>query len=490
MGNVFRKYLICAFIISVAVVSMRAPSSWAETAFKLNKPPLSEHWFGIYVNDERCGFYRQNITETPDGYRMESDHSERLKVMWFSKEAASREIYHVNKDLALRSFEIEHNVNGAHTRLTGRVSNSVMSIQIERNGKTTVKQLKFKGDVFPGPALNLYPMMRGIQAGKTSKVLTFGSEDIQIKEVAITVVGQEIAINGYPALRLSNNLYPVSNDIWMDASGNTILESVRDGLVVVKAEEPKDLASYVAVLALSGRAGIDAFGLVRAVPAVKNFAQLKGLSLEISGWNDSFPFFRADGQFVEKIGDGKIVVKTGAAVPVTERMELITPTADELSKYLVSVTGIESDAPEVLSQAQKISEGKTERLEIVKALSSWTSGWLQTETDDSGGALAGLTSRKGNNQTRASLYTAMSRAAGIPTRFVSGLASKDGKVFFYHSWAESFVSGRWIVVDPTLNQVPAVVAHLKFFEGNAQKDLAPIASILCKINIKTLDEHY
>ena len=489
MSNTFRKYLICISVIAIAIIFTRVPSSCAETLFKLDKPPLFERWFGIYVNDERCGFHRQNIVETTDGYRMESDHSERLKVMWFSKEAASREVYHVNDDLALRSFEIEHNVNGAHTRLTGRVANSVLRIQIETNGKTTIKQLKLKGDVFPGPALNLYPMMRGVQAGKTSKVLTFGSEDIQIKEVAITVVGEEAAANGFPALRLSNNLYPVSNDIWMDGSGNTILESVRDGLVVVKAEDPKEMAPYAANLVLSGRADIDGFGLVRAEPAIKNIAQLKGLSLEISDWNDSLPLLR-EGQFVEKAGDGKIVVKTGSAIPAAERMELITSFADELSKYLVSSVGIESEALEILSQAKKISEGKTDRLEIVKALSSWTSGWLQTETDDSGGALAGFTSRKGNNQTRASLYTAMARAANIPTRFVSGLASKDGKVFFYHSWAESFVSGRWITVDPTLEQVPADAAHLKFFEGNDREDLAPIASIICKINIKMLNEYY
>lgn len=79
------------------------------------------------------------------------------------------------------------------------------------------------------------------------------------------------------------------------------------------------------------------------------------------------------------------------------------------------------------------------------------------------------------------LYTALARAIGIPTRFVSGLVSQDGTSFLYHSWAESLVEGRWVAVDPTFNQVPLDPTHLAFLEGHRLADLAPLVGVIGKI---------
>jgi transglutaminase-like putative cysteine protease len=110
--------------------------------------------------------------------------------------------------------------------------------------------------------------------------------------------------------------------------------------------------------------------------------------------------------------------------------------------------------------------------------------------DDGGGAVASLKSRHGNCQTHARLYTALARAAGIPTRFVSGLVALEGKGFLYHSWTESLLAGRWVAVDPTYNQLPADPTHLKFFEGHTSDDLAPIIAIIGRIRIKVLEAKY
>jgi len=214
--------------------------TFAETFKKISQPPLSERWFGIYADKERVGFYRQKIEATPDGYRMEGDGNIRISVMGFSKIAVTHEVYLVGKNLSLRSLDVEQTINGSTTRLYGKVGDGIMRIKSENSGKTTERQLKFKGEIYPGPALNLYPMMRDIVAGKSYKILTFDSEEVRVKEVKISVLGEDKTPDDRLALKLRNTLYPfVNNDVWMDGQGNTIFESVRDGLVTTKAEDPK-----------------------------------------------------------------------------------------------------------------------------------------------------------------------------------------------------------------------------------------------------------
>jgi transglutaminase-like putative cysteine protease len=151
---------------------------------------------------------------------------------------------------------------------------------------------------------------------------------------------------------------------------------------------------------------------------------------------------------------------------------------------------IESDAPEIQAKAKELANGKKDQQEIARALASWTATWLRNSVDDGGGAAESFKARFGNCQTHARLYTALARAAGIPTRFVSGMAYLEGKGFLYHSWAESLLGGRWTAVDPTYGQLPADPTHLKMFEGHRTEDMAPIIAIIGKIRIKVLEAKY
>jgi hypothetical protein len=476
-------FLIFAIILTVAAIRPAA----AESFNKIDKPPLSERWFGIYVDKDRVGFYRQKIEETSDGYRVEGDGNVRIKVMGFSKVAAMREIYLVGKNLSLRSLDVEQNINGVPSRLYGKVSDGIMRLKSENKGKITEKQLKFKGDIYPGPAINIYPMMRDISAGKSYKILTFDSEEVKIKEVKISMLGEDKTPDGTTALKLRNNLYPfVNNDIWMDGQGNTIMESVRDGLVTTKAEDPKELGTFVGNMALAKKDLIYDFSMVRIDPPIKEQKNLKGLAVMISGWNDSLPLFQDGGQLVEKSGEGRITIRTGSAVPQAATAK----PAETNEAYLKPAEKIEVDAPEIMAMAKELATGKNSPEEVARALTSWTADWLNDTIDDAGGALASFKSRTGNCQTHARLYTAMARAAGIPTRFVSGLVYLDGKGFLYHSWAESLLGGRWVAIDPTYNQLPADPTHLKFFEGHLPEDMVPIIAIIGRIKINVLETKY
>jgi transglutaminase-like putative cysteine protease len=81
----------------------------------------------------------------------------------------------------------------------------------------------------------------------------------------------------------------------------------------------------------------------------------------------------------------------------------------------------------------------------------------------------------------------MARAIGIPTRVVNGLAySEQLQGFLFHSWAESFVEGRWVAVDPTFGQSVADATHIKLLEGEALADLLPLIDWVGKLKIRVL----
>lgn len=474
------------FTIYVLLLCSTLPVQAAAFA-KIDAPPISERWFGIYVNSERVGFYRQRIDEAEDGYRIEGNGSVRMKVMSFSKEASMRETYLVSKTLVLRSFDVEQNVNASSSHVSGTVSGNAIHIKNEANGKTTDKILKLKGDVYPGPALNLYPLMRGVSAGSLYKIQIFDPEELKIKEVQITVLGEGKTVEGLPALKLRNNLYPfVNNDIWVDGHGNTLEESVREGLVTTKAEQPKALGAFISDWALAKKDLIYDFSLVRVNPPIKDPKNLSGLAIEIGYWNDAVPMLDGGGQQVEKRGNNRVMFKTGSLANAGSESQQQKP----VDAQLKPADKIESDAPEIMAQAKALATGVKSQEELARVLAFWTGDWLQDTIDDGGSALDSFKGKSGNCQTHARLYTALARAAGIPTKFVSGLVYLEGKGFLYHSWAESFIGDHWVSVDPTYKQLPADPTHIKLLEGHLPENMAPIIAIIGRIRITVIDSKY
>lgn len=469
---------LAAVFVCLSTLSSAAPP------YQLTTPPLGEQWFAILMDDEQVGFYRQQFSALPGGgYRIEGDGSVRMKVMGFTKESSSREIYQTSSTLALKNFEVEQNINGAKSTITGKVTNTGLQIQRETNGKNTQRTLKLKGELFPGPALNLLPLFKGTATGKQLRVTTFDPEELALKEVKITVLGEAKTPEGLPALKLRNNLYPfVDNEIWVDRHGNTLLESVRDGLVITKAEPAEKLASFVSGMALSKKDLIYDFSQIRISPPLKKVpAQLSGLAVVVEGYAEQIPLLQDGWQQAER-QQGRVVIRTGS-------LRTAPPAAgiQPAEATLQPAEGIESAAPEIVGKALTLTAPLATQQEKIQALVSWTAAWLEDSIDDSGSALTALAKKQGNCQTHAKLYTALARAAGIPTRFVSGLVSQDGAAFLYHSWAESWLEGQWVAVDPTFNQAPADGTHLAFFEGNRLADLAPLVGVIGKIKLTVLE---
>ncbi|RJX29124.1 MAG: transglutaminase domain-containing protein [Dethiobacter sp.] len=146
--------------------------------------------------------------------------------------------------------------------------------------------------------------------------------------------------------------------------------------------------------------------------------------------------------------------------------------------YLQPSTNIESDHPEIVDRAQKITAASRNDLEKALAIFYFVLDHMKYALNSpsrNSGALTALRSKSGVCEDYAALFVALCRASGVPARQVNGYADPkgSGKIWnlapgetfalrgYRHSWAEFYIKGLgWLPADPTMNNHSG---HLKYF---------------------------
>ena len=449
-------------------------------------PPIGEQWFIISLNGERTGFSRLQTRETPDGYEITGENSVKIVVLGFSRESSARERYKLNRDLSLKSFSVEQTLDGSSMRISGETTAKGLLLTTETTGARKEKQLKAKGRIYPGLALNLLPMAMANKPGHTMKIQTIDVEAGKIKDVKVEIVGREKLADGQSVLHLRNNLFPmVDNDIWVDDSGRTIKESVRDGLVETLAVPEATAKTFIAEAAVAKQDLILDFSLVRLDAPIRRPSELRRLTLEFSGVHPDFTFPTGAGQSLLRKEGGivQVTIETG----VNTGVETVSP--EERRRLLEQTERILPENPAIQAKMREIIGEERDARAIVAKLNRWVAANISEAATDTQSPVETLKTGKGNCQTHAKLFASLARAAGIPTRFVSGLVYAEGKGLLYHSWVESF-AGRWIPLDPTFGQLPADATHIKLAEGDSPEEMAVMAGVIGRIKAKIVEQTY
>ncbi len=449
---------------------------------KLTELPLGVRWYSIKLGDERVGFSRLTITRTDTGYRIDSEGSVKMRVMGFSREATSKESYLVARDLVLQSFSAENRIDGSPVTITGEVTPKGVAIVSRSGSGTKERTLKLKGALYPPHALNLYPLMQGASKGKSYKLSVLDVEAQKVKKLKVEVVGEETLPPGRPVVHLKNDVYPmVDNDIWVDLQGNVLKESVRDDLVVTEAEDEATARAELARNALCKTDLVLDFSMIRVTPPIERPAQLQKLVLEMTGLPANLPLLQGKRQQMVRQPDGSVLVTLPSPAPGAEA----PPTAAERE----AAERIPSDHPEIKAKAAEITGSEQDPARVAKLLSDWVAREIKGTVTDSQSPVETLKSRNGNCQSHARLYASLARAAGIPTRFVSGIVYQ-GNGFLYHSWAESYLGGMWVPIDPTFGEMPVNLTHIKFVEGETLDEMGALAGMIGKVRAKVLEIKY
>jgi hypothetical protein len=140
----------------------------------------------------------------------------------------------------------------------------------------------------------------------------------------------------------------------------------------------------------------------------------------------------------------------------------------EQANFLGDTTYIIASDSETKQRALDITRNSRSRLEAVRDLTLWTNKFITYDNKYWGAILSNveaLKERRGVCAEYTNLYAAMARSLNIPTRVATGMVF-TGSIWQRHAWAESWVNGVWVPVDPTFGEVGMMNAlHVKLYHA-------------------------
>lgn len=470
--------------LSLIFLSLLIPFQvFAGTITRLEKPSTGERWFGIIFDDQRAGFSYVRVSGDRTGYELHGESSVKMSGFAFSRNASVRETYNVNPDLTLKSFMVNQTIDGTQMNVEGEISKTGVKTVIYSSGTKKEKLLKNKGVVYPPMALNLIPLLKGVEPRKVYRVSMLDTEAVKIKKVKITVIGVE-TIGATKALHLQNDLYPVDNDIWVDFEGNTIKESVRDGWIVTQLEGESIIRKFISESALAKRDFIVDYSLVRIDRPISRPSAVTKMVLELSDFPADSRTLSSQVQNADRKEDGRIILTIDNTL-LSAKETIVSD--KEPVKYLKPSDRIPSDDPVLLAKKAEIIGNEKDPEKIIEKLTFWVAAQVKDSVSGNTSPLDTLRKGEGDCLDHARLYASLARAAGIPTKIVSGLVYFQDRGFLYHCWAESYAR-KWLPVDPTSGEVPANATHVKLVEGGGDEDLLALSKFVGKIKAKVLEQ--
>ncbi len=494
-GTLFEIALVTAgvlFAIGLFRSSYQQPSAPMAFSLDASSEGVQQSWAGIYVGDEKIGYSIDRSAPRDDGGLVLQERT-RLRLMLLG---APNEITLAN--------DVQLSPAGRVESLRSDVATTVQGVAVTMRAQGTPRGARgmtielFQGgakltslelDEVPATSATIY---RAVLAGhpKVGTRLSlpyFNPLSLSNAEATVTIQGVESATTPLgevvQATRLLVDNAGQQLDVLVAPDGHRIEErEVGGGLgmrVVWETQEdalergwPGDAADAVDLIALSS------IPLDRALPG--GGRDVSRLVLAVDG-----PAVLSD----------LLAQHHGARWdPQSKQLTLVRTTVDgaadfqlpdrsrDMQPWLRSTTFVQADDPRFVRQAGKILGDRLQAVDAALALETWVHDNVEkVPVAGVPSALEILGSMRGDCNEHTTLYAALARSVGLPTRLAAGVVYSEsifaGGAFYYHAWPEVWLGDRWLAVDPTFGQAPADATHLKLVEGGLDKQTALMAVI-------------
>ena len=435
-----------------------------------------DEWFGIYQQGRKIGHAHTRVLAQPETYHLTQEMELDLLVLGSVQRIRTVINSYTTRNFLLKYFDFALTSDNSSMEIKGAVVRSKLILDITSGGQTRTERITLKDP--PYLSLNIKPaiVLLGLEPGKKYRFPLFNPATMSSEEASVTVESRErikVGDRSQNVYKLKETFQGLEAYSWMTEEGDTLKEESPLGYVLLKESMTEAMKRDKKGPAL------DIMSLVM-IPAdrIENAAGTRYLKAKFS----SVPL-----QGFELHGGRQILSGAGIEVRVPETAgsySLPYPGKDHADSLVASAL-IQSDDRKIREQAAKVLAGETNAREAARKLNQWVYNTIRKQPVVSiPSALDVLNQRVGDCNEHTVLYTALARAAGIPTRMAAGIVyMRDG--FYYHAWPEVWLS-EWTAIDPTFNQFPADATHIRFITGNLDRQ-ADILRLVGKLKVEVLE---
>jgi hypothetical protein len=462
---------VLAFGLSLGALSLRHASDEGAEDARLLDPSVEiqtgTEWAGLYFKGQKVGLLTLAKQARPEGgFTFDLHTKMQLLAQHGGAELDARVWAALDSALTLQRFNFEVTAGPAELSGRGAVEGKVVRLTLETGGQTIERTLTLEHP--PVLRSNLGPLLsrERLEPGARFRYhafdpLTQGDQRIEVEVIgpaSLVVMGQEV-----PCTRIRQTVSGVPMDAWVNHRGEMLRQELGLGLVAVR--ETEEEARWGLTEALSGDKRADLIAATRVAVAglPDTLAGRAELRLRVSGVDlRSFDLVNRRQTWTADL----LTITREPVGPGLSR-----PVPDAPAGSLDGTALVQSDHPRLRSTARAILSQEADTVQAARALLTWVGRRVRRQVVPGvPSALETLERGVGDCNEHATLFAALARAGGVPTRIVTGLAYREGH-FGYHAWNEILTADGWLSVDPTWNQMPADVGHLRFLVGGLDRQV-------------------
>lgn len=371
-------------------------------------------------------------------------------------------------DLKGRPLHFTHvrNEGGSKRRLEGTVEGSMFVVKTDVGGSLSETKIPLGDDVYLSSNLD-YFTKRDLKEGKKISGRAVVEEDGVIQPFTSEVI--RVEGKGPTAVFIvKSQIAGIESEDHVQAGGKTLKTSV------IRMGAEFSLTTREQAMAILNPTDIFTATHLRTKVRLPKAERLDELTVRLIGRSGHAPRPIIDErQRVVSQTKAEVELRVVADQPPKKAPKL--PIKDpKLSRFL-GATQYEALKDERISSTSKeIVEGKKDAWEAARAINTFVYSHITKKSlaQAFSTAIEALEAKEGDCTEHAVLFSALAKAAGIPTRLVTGVVYVGGEdgIFGYHEWVEVWMGDRWIAMDPTFGEDLASVTHIKFSQGTSDPD--------------------
>jgi len=445
--------------------------------------PAGTEWFGLYLMGKKAGYSSSALSlETRGGERVlvaraESSVTATVGGQTVTRSQVDEKAYEAKPEGRLLAFSSRREGDGGDRSVSGTCGPSGCQVTLVAEGVREERNLPPLHET----AEQADPARLAAARRATVRGEQLDLETLRVKKMEDRYVGPgRLAAGG-----VETEVALVDEEEAGDrqavrisiAKDDRVLE-MRLGEAVVARAEPEETARRLDAIDLFGMTRVTLPGpLPRGVPG-RIVYRLRGLppAFQVEDPRQSF----APGP------DGTVAMTVTARRPRSADPAKDAPRAHGLPKGLEDLLAptpeVDSDAPAIANLARQVVGDAPG----VFAASTRLVHFVYRRLEKAYGvsrdrATEVLALGKGDCTEHALLFTALARAAGVPSRQVHGLVYArygDGvPALYWHAWAEVKSGDEWIAVDPTFDEPVADATHLELGHGSQVDTVALLGAL-------------